>query len=92
MATVSHWDAEVEALWDAEMESLSAELADKRWDREMELWNRGERDRELKEREQKKQKKEEPIEEPIEEQPLWTLSDAMEIGSSILALMEREPF
>jgi hypothetical protein len=73
-----HWDAELEALWDAEMECLSTELAEKRWTREMEL----RRARAIEKNAPKKEEKE-------EEEPLWSLSSAMEIGLSILDLMEK---
>ena len=86
-----HWDAELEALWDAEMETLSGELAEKRWAREMEIRRARAREERPKEKEPETDEEAEQEKEDIEEpsSSFWSLSEAMEIGSSILALMEQ---
>ena len=92
--------------WGAEMQALAAELAKEKWAKEMEQWEEQIREqcrrrkqmeqweRTRPEREQAR-KREERLEEECkqeqrEEEWSLSLSDAMEIGSSILDLMEEK--
>lgn len=89
--------------WGAEMQALAAELAKEKWAKEfeqireqcrrrkqMEQWERTRPEREQARKREERLEEECKQEQREEEWILLSLSDAMEIGSSILDLMEEK--